>query len=1465
LTLDKIPVVQQRNSSESSISSETPSPNSSEFTGSSESQYSTNSSESKIVNGNPRIEQFAEFEKPSIPLPAQNDVSNESNTSKIQQSPETEKPSISLNSSSQNGVNETENSLPVFKPPVDGTSAVDQNIQPQVEYNPTVVNDNNEILNGDKNSTNSSSKSRKRRNMTITLVNQNFNDPRRSPAIAAAQTKTNEVRAMTSNYLSCINVEGPIAGLALIDTGAENANLISKKYLADLDKAGVKIEILPDSTRVFSLNKEMKNHGFVSLSLKISGIQYPEINFLVVDSLGAYNFILGLPAIEQLKIVPNIAEGSVRIMEHTIPLNKNKQYQRTIPVRTNATIRLKPGYEYVIPVTPDSNECFNNAPDYYHLVIPSQTLLNLQVLKMPYGLSKNGLKYVKIANCGYDAIVLKQGALVARVVTVDQNSIVNAVSVDELLNDEKAMDDQMFIPTGLDGAPLNIDEIQAHLSALPEKLENIENGFYHRLTKLIYTFAGLFSNDKPSIQTKTQAYVPIKPGTVPISLPPYRASPTVLAEIRKMIKELEEKGLISKSKSPWAFPVVCVQRDPGGPYRFCVDYSKLTNSIIPDPYPLPRIDDTIDHLSNQKIFSVVDAQKGFWQIPVFEEHQERLAFITPFGKYQFKVLPFGYTLAPGIFQKAMNETLDGLLFLNCLVYIDDIIIFSENYEQHLKDLEQVFERLQAFNWKLKLEKCKFAQTKIQYLGHIVSYNKIEMLPKNLDKIHGLSPPKNVKELQKFLGLINYYRRFIQGLAYLTEPLLINLRQSKWVWEKDQQEAYAKILRKFTEEPILKLPDFDRPFILKTDASDTGYGAVLAQEFDGVEHPISFSSGSFCPAQRNYSAWEREALSVVLAVKKYEHYLKDKEFKIVTDNQINSYLLKPEKELQNQRTVRWQLYLKSFKYTIEHRPGKFLVLEDGLSRVLIQHFVTTNDIATAQQQDKVIQDLIKLMNNGLVDDSDVQQIYKNQKDNLILDNNVLYYFSKNNKRIVIPTSLQSKIIEKYHDLPTAGHLSYLKTFSRLSEHVWFPKMFSLVKDYCEKCHVCDKNRRFFKDNAKLIPIVSTKPFEVIVVDHCGPFSKTDRKNLYILTVVDHFTRKRWFIPVPDVSAETSLNALIGIFANFEFPQTILSDQGSGFTSLKADDFSKLIPYKIKFALTDQHNTVGSAEISNQIIENILRKFIDGLKQNNWDDFIGLAAYALNKSISVHKYSPDYLIFGRNPINPYIPQEEENQNLDEYVKERKKALDLALKLANENLTLYRKKIEDKVEPKRKFPKFTIGQWVYLKKPLEAVKSGLSAKLDAKALGPYKIIKVDDSKANVTIQLAPNYNIEVKNNLVRLSKDQDILLDPDEIKASKTSEIIILKSIQGLEKLKLEYIKSDKNKKQLKVPEELVGKRISILWKTGPYKGRHLATVIGYTANLKKSLVYYDQRNIETDPTTDYYAHDLRADSGEVWTLL
>jgi hypothetical protein len=405
--------------------------------------------------------------------------------------------------------------------------------------------------------------------------------------------------------------------------------------------------------------------------------------------------------------------------------------------------------------------------------------------------------------------------------------------------------------------------------------------------------------------------------------------------------------------------------------------------------------------------------------------------------------------------------------------------------------------------------------------------------------------------------------------------------------------------------------------------------------------------------------------------------------------------------------------------------------------------------------------------------------------------------------------------------------------------------------------------FFHTNDLLKPIVSTEPFQILVMDHCGPFGNkaTPKGNKFILTIVDHFSRKRWFIPVPDVTAETSVQALLdNVFTPFEFPETVLSDLGSGFDSVVSKEMAKFFPYKVNFALKEQHNTVGSAEISNQIIENYLTKFIDQSNHQNWDDFVRIAAYALNKSLTVHGYSPDFLIFGRDPINPYIPDDKEYITPEQFVAERKKALDLAVKLANETLADYRKKMEDKnLKIRRNFTKFKKNQWVYLQKPLDAVEHGLSRKLSTKSLGPYKVIEVDTSKGNVTLQIAPNQKLIVKNNQIRLSAVQDIHEEPDKLIPSKLNEILILTSISEIEKLKNQSTKGlEKNKKKIQIPEGLVGRRIEVTWPSGTYKGKHKATVIGYTANKNANLVFYDSPDINCDRRTNYYAHDLRVDA-------
>ena len=341
----------------------------------------------------------------------------------------------------------------------------------------------------------------------------------------------------------------------------------------------------------------------------------------------------------------------------------------------------------------------------------------------------------------------------------------------------------------------------------------------------------------------------------------------------------------------------------------CVDYSKLTDKTIKDTYPLPRIDDTFSYLAGAKYYTIVDAASGFWQIPVHENDQEKLAFCTTFGAYHWKVMPFGFTNAPSIFQRAMNETLNGELFKCCLVYIDDIIIYSKSFDQHIDDCDRVFALIKKFNWKLKFKKSRFAQIKIEFLGHVITDSKVTVFDKNIQKIKNMKRPKNIKETQQFLGMINYYRRFIQGLSYITEPLLINLRnKGEYIWGKDQEESFIEIISKLCLNPILRLPDDSKQYILKTDASAIGFGGALVQIHKKLEHPVSFFSGTFLPNQRKaWNHWQREAFAVINGIKRYHHHLINQKFKVVTDNESLLTLIKPKTNLTNHMIDRWRLF------------------------------------------------------------------------------------------------------------------------------------------------------------------------------------------------------------------------------------------------------------------------------------------------------------------------------------------------------------------------------------------------------------------------------------------------------------------------------------------------------------------------------------------------------------------------------
>src|SRR5205085_1516295 len=335
----------------------------------------------------------------------------------------------------------------------------------------------------------------------------------------------------------------------------------------------------------------------------------------------------------------------------------------------------------------------------------------------------------------------------------------------------------------------------------------------------------------------------------------------------KMLK----KGVIKKSKSPWSSPVVLIKKKDGE-IRFCIDYRKLNGYTKIDSHPLPRIDDTIDALQGMQYFTTVDCASGYWQVEMNEKDKEKTAFITHEGLYEWNVMPFGLCNAPATFQRLMQEVLDDLIYTKVLVYIDDIIIYSKTFEQHLQDIEEVFGKLKKAMLKLKLEKCDFIKNEVKFLGYVVGKDGIKADEDKIKKVKEYPRPTTIGELKGFLGLASFYRKFIEGFSKIAKPLLkltegiryervtkkegvnvgigkkinrmINGKNIEKDWGKEQEEAFQLLKEKLTTAPILVYPNFEKRFRLYTDASGQALGAVLQQEGgDKKEHVIAYASKS----------------------------------------------------------------------------------------------------------------------------------------------------------------------------------------------------------------------------------------------------------------------------------------------------------------------------------------------------------------------------------------------------------------------------------------------------------------------------------------------------------------------------------------------------------------------------------------------------------------------------------------------
>ena len=418
----------------------------------------------------------------------------------------------------------------------------------------------------------------------------------------------------------------------------------------------------------------------------------------------------------------------------------------------------------------------------------------------------------------------------------------------------------------------------------------------------------------------------------PIRLTPYRLPHAFRDHVKQEIDEMLAHGVIEHSRSDWAFPLVPVKKKDSS-LRLCVDYRKLNSLSKVDPYPMPRVDDLIDRVGQSPFITTLDLTKGYWQVPVAEADREKTAFVTPFGLFHFRRMPFGLRGAPAMFQRMVDRLLDGLNDFSS-AYIDDIIIFSGTWEDHLQHLRQVLRRIQEAGLTLRRKKCQFGMSDCVYLGHLIGSGRVRPEELKVSAVREFSQPRTKKDVRSFLGLTGYYRRFIPRYATLALPLTDMTKKdepNKVAWSVECGVAFQALKAALCSQPVLMSPNFQKEFVLQTDALDRGVGAVLSQMDDeGNDRPIAYYSHKLLPRQAKYSTVEKECLAIKLAVQTFHPYLMGQKFRIQTDHRSLEWLNNVKDS--NPRLTRWSLFLQSDWFDIEYRTGHRNGNADGLSRL-----------------------------------------------------------------------------------------------------------------------------------------------------------------------------------------------------------------------------------------------------------------------------------------------------------------------------------------------------------------------------------------------------------------------------------------------------------------------------------------------------------------------------------------------------
>ena len=1005
-------------------------------------------------------------------------------------------------------------------------------------------------------------------------------------------------------------------------------------------------------------------------------------------------------------------------------------------------------------------------------------------------------------DCGVVTTVdMSENSLKGKVVVA--NSLVETTDEDENLlipvtnfGDDKQLIDEgtvvgQFEPYAITADDLNDDHENSYVFMEKTEKLNIGQGEVNigvdltvddkqQLSELLHEFEHLFAFDGKLGECTVLEHQIDTGDNKPIHSAPYRQSYKVRESIQKQIRDWLDAGVIRPSSSPWSSPVVIVPKKDKS-MRMCIDLRGVNKLTKKDVYPLPNLEDTLASLNRAMYFSSLDLNQGYMQIKMAKDSIPKTAFVTQDGLYEFTRMPFGLTNAPATFQRCMDIVLSGLKWNQCLVYLDDVIIFGKDLNEHNQNLVNVFNRIQNANLTIKPSKCAFAVQELRFLGHVVSGQGIRMDPQKIGSIKDLPSPTNVTEIRSFIGAASYYRRFVKDFSKIAEPLTrLTKDKVEFKWTEEQQEAFEKIKQCLITQPVLCHYNPALPIELRTDACGYGLGAILLHEYpDKTKRVIAYASRLLQNAEKNYAITEQECLAIVWAIDKFKTYLQGTKFTVVTDHLALTWL-KEKKQLTG-RLMRWSLMLQTYDYEVVYKSGKHHKDADHLSRYPVINRISYGRRGTRQQlednENIDVQDTQSLemeinrseaprfdeeiLREAQATDEFCQQIRNNLEHNPNFENmdGILVENNPHNRsygpRAVIPESIFDRVMYAVHDDPMSGHCGFRKTLWKFQQRYYIQHATRKVKKYVQTCHLCQTRKTpWTRRYGAMQPLqLVTRPFERIGIDTLGPFRRSNNGLEKIIVVTDYMTKWAIAKAIPRENATEIANMLIErVFLQYGVPEVILSDRGQSFrTELMREIYQE---FNTRHVTTTAYHpqTNGLTERFNKTLATMLSMYVSE-HHRDWHTYLPYVVFAYNTTIQDSTgYSPFYLLHGIQArlwvdimdSNPEIPNTERFERLHE---------DRELAIAANRLAQGRQK--QQYDKNRYIQEFNPGDLVLVYRTRGY--TGQTTKLRHPYEGPFRVIQRNSD----LVYLLQNLNSRLRRpreELVHVSRMKPYYLRPN-----------------------------------------------------------------------------------------------------------